>query len=67
MNDNVSTNEARAEAVEAFLLEEAVAFGVVKKVEFKAPRNPNKWGKRLAPWFTDACREARRQLAMALR
>jgi hypothetical protein len=25
---------------------------VVKKIEIKAARNPNKWGKQLTPWFT---------------
>lgn len=54
------TNEQRSDRVEAFLLEEAVAAGVVRKVEVRPGRNPNWWGKRLAPWFTDTCREARR-------
>jgi hypothetical protein len=27
------------------------------------PRNPNKWGKTLAPWFNDTCREAKQELA----
>jgi hypothetical protein len=42
------------------LIEEAVLAGVVKKVELKAPKNPNKWGKTLAPWFTEECREAKK-------
>ena len=46
--------------MEKFLLEEAVAVGVVSKVETCLPRNPNKVHKQLAPWFTDECREARR-------
>lgn len=52
-------NEERAVAVENFLLHAAVTAGVVKKVELRAPRNPNKWGKTLAPWFNDKCRAAK--------
>ena len=66
--DDVSiTNDIRAARVEAFLLDEALAAGVVKKVEMKEPKNPNKWGKTLAPWFTDECREAKRNLAKVRR
>jgi hypothetical protein len=36
---------------------------VVKKIEITTPKNPNKWGKTLAPWFDDKCREAKRELA----
>ena len=45
------TNDARATQVEQFLLRHAELAGVIKKVEITVPRNPNKWGKRLAPWF----------------
>jgi hypothetical protein len=34
----------------------------VKKIAITTPRNPNKWGKTLAPWFNDECREAKREL-----
>jgi hypothetical protein len=61
------SNEERAAAVENFLLQEAVAAGVVKKIQITAPRNPNKWGKTLAPWFNDACRNAKRAMAMTIR
>jgi hypothetical protein len=58
----VSSNEIRAAAVEQFILQEAVLAGVVRKITLSAPRNPNKWGKTLAPWFSDKCREAKRQM-----
>jgi hypothetical protein len=44
-----------------------VDLGVVKKIEIKTPKNPNKWGKQLAPWFTEACREAKKALIAARR
>jgi hypothetical protein len=67
IQDTTCTNDARAAAVENFLLEEAIAAGVVQKVELTLPRNPNKWGKKLAPWFTEECREAKRALTQARR
>jgi hypothetical protein len=57
------TNDERAAAVETFLLEQAVVAGVVKRIKITTPRNPNKWGKTLAPWFTDKCREAKKEMA----
>ena len=45
------------------MLEDALLAGVVKKIEIKEPKNPNKWGKTLAPWYTEECREAKRNLA----
>lgn len=53
--------------MEEFILKEAVNAGVVKRVEIKTPKNPNKWGKKLAPWFTEKCRMAKRALAEARR
>jgi hypothetical protein len=41
--------------------------GVLRKIVLKQPRNPNKWGKTLAPWYTDECRDAKRELATAKR
>ena len=41
--------------------------GVVRKIEIKPPKNPNKLGKQLAPWFTPECREAKRKLMSAKR
>jgi hypothetical protein len=58
-----SSNDDRAVEVEQFILTEAVAAGVVRKIELKAPRNPNKWGKTLSPWFNETCREAKREMA----
>ncbi len=60
-------NDARAAAVEAFILQEAVTAGVVKEIKITAPKNPNKWGKTLAPWINETCREAKRELARAKR
>jgi hypothetical protein len=51
--DDVSiSNDARATRVEEFFLTEAVLAGVVRKIEIRRPRNPNKWSKTLSPWFT---------------
>jgi hypothetical protein len=33
---------------------------VVKKITIQQPKNPNKWGKTLAPWFNEECREAKK-------
>ena len=35
------------------------AAGVVSAYQIKAPLNPNRWGKHLAPWFDDSCRRAK--------
>jgi hypothetical protein len=55
-------NDDRATAVEKYLLDQAVKAGVVKAHRFTMPKNPNKLGKVLAPWFNDNCREAKREL-----
>jgi uncharacterized short protein YbdD (DUF466 family) len=39
--------------------------GVVKEIKISQPKNPNKWGKTLAPWFNEQCREAKKTLANA--
>ena len=44
-------------------MDQAVEAGVVRKTIITPPKNPNKWGKTLAPWFSDNCREAKRELA----
>jgi hypothetical protein len=41
--------------------------GVVKEIKTTQPRNPNKWGKTLAPWYNDDCRSAKQALATAKR
>jgi hypothetical protein len=63
VRDKQKSNEDRAAAVEKLVLEQAIEAGVVKKIQITQPRNPNKWGKTLAPWFNDTCREAKRELA----
>ena len=67
MQDKSLTNEIRSAKVEQFLLDKACELGVVRRVEFSNPTNPNKWGKTLAPWFTEECREAKRARARAVR
>ena len=67
MADNTRSNDDRAAAVERFLLHEAVGAGVVREIKISSSRNPNKWGKTLAPWFTEECREARREMAKSRR
>jgi hypothetical protein len=62
VRDASLSNAARSDAVEAFLLGRAVDLGVVRKSEISKAHNPNKWGKILAPWFDDSCREAKRML-----
>jgi DNA transposition AAA+ family ATPase len=52
-------NDARAAAIEAFLLVEASKAGVVKVIPHRPNKNPNKWAKHLAPWFNENCRNAR--------
>ena len=59
------SNDERATAVEEFLLQEAVSAGVVKEIKITVPKNPNKWGKTLAPWYNKTCREAKREMALA--
>jgi hypothetical protein len=49
------------------LLESAVGAGVIRKIEIRSARNPNKWDKQLAPWFTEECRLLKRQLITARR
>ena len=51
--------------MEDFILQEAVLAGVVKEIKISTPRNPNKWGKTLAPWFTEDCRAAKREMQKA--
>jgi hypothetical protein len=65
--DTSISNDDRAAAVESFILQEAIKAGVVKEIIITSPKNPNKWGKTLAPWFTEECREAKRNMARAKR
>jgi hypothetical protein len=62
VHNTAISNDDRATSVEDFILQEAVLAGVVKKYTISTPRNPNKWGKTLAPWFTEDCRAAKREM-----
>lgn len=61
VEDGALGNAARSDAVEQYLLDQAVEVGVVKKLTPKTPRNPNKWGKTLTPWFNEDCHETRKE------
>ena len=37
----------------------------MKQINFTPPRNPNKWGKTLAPWYNDSCQEAKKKMGEA--
>ena len=63
VNDMESSNEERAAAVENYILQQGIAAGVVKEITITQPRNPNKWGKTLALWFTEDCRDAKKAVA----
>ena len=67
VNSVYDTNEARAASVEEFLLQEAITAGVVKKIELRAHKNPNKWTKKLAPWFNEDCKGAKATWVQARR
>ncbi len=56
VQDNALSNEEKSTAMEKYLLEAGEAAGVIRKCQIRAPLNPNKWGKHLAPWFNDSCR-----------
>lgn len=67
VENEVLSNSERASKLEQFILDQAVEVGVVKKVEFAAARNPNKWNKQMAPWFTESCKVAKQQYIRASR
>jgi hypothetical protein len=46
-------NEMRSAKIEDFLIEQALAVGVVKKKTTRIAANPNRWAKHLAPWYND--------------
>jgi hypothetical protein len=60
-----NSNDLRAAAVEEYILQQAVKAQVVKEIKITIPKNPNKWGKTLAPWFNEECREAKKLLSEA--
>lgn len=49
----------RTAKIEAFLLAEAVAAGVLVVSTRRTAKNPNKWAKHMAPWFNASCKTAR--------
>lgn len=51
--------DALSDKVENFLLTEALARNVVKRVDLKPAANPNRHTKCLAPWFGESCKEAK--------
>ncbi len=59
IDEHTDSNDDRAELVETYILQKAIEAGVVKEVTITQPKNPNKWGKSLAPWYNDECRKAR--------
>lgn len=54
-------NDQRAERIEEYLIAEAVIAGVMTKSIIIAKKNPNKWEKHMAPWFTAECKAAKQQ------
>jgi hypothetical protein len=67
INEGAEDNELRSKKVEAFLLAEATASGVLKVSTKRTSKNPNRWAKHLAPWFNDKCKVARAQYRMAVK
>jgi hypothetical protein len=63
---NVDDNERRTAKIEEFLLDEAVAAGVVTVTTKRTSRNPNRWAKHLAPWFNVKCKDARTRYRQAI-
>jgi hypothetical protein len=39
--------------VEEFLIAEAKDAGVLKSINTKIQKNPNRWAKHMAPWFEE--------------
>jgi hypothetical protein len=52
-------NERRASCIEELFIDEALKAGVIKISKTRKFKNPNRYEKQMAPWFSDACREAR--------
>jgi hypothetical protein len=59
MDRNENDNDARARAIEDFMIAEAQKLGIVKIQRAKRYKNPNRWNKQLTPWFTEQCQETR--------
>jgi len=54
-NQQLTVPEKLAE-FERFMLDQAQRAGVIQEVTIKPARNPNRDGKKLAPWFSHTCR-----------
>lgn len=52
-------NDLRTTKVEAFLIKEAKAAGVINSTIKREQKNPNRWAKHLAPWYEDTCKRAK--------
>ena len=52
-------NDLRAQKIESFLIAEAIKAGVLSTHHISNSRNPNKWDKHLAPWFSEECKIAK--------
>jgi hypothetical protein len=61
------SNEGCTEKLEAFLLEEALAAGVIEVATRRTAKNPNKWAKHMAPWYTTQCKAARARYRAAVK
>ena len=56
LEKNASKIDILDTEVANFFIQEALDIGIITKVEGKAPRNPNRVSKALAPWFSSQCR-----------
>lgn len=52
-------NDERAMKIEEYMMAEAKKIGVVKMGTVRGYKNPNRWEKQLAPWFSEECRDKR--------
>jgi hypothetical protein len=59
MTRYATDNEKRASRIEELFLDEALKAGVIRISKARKFKNPNRYEKQMAPWFTEACREAR--------
>jgi hypothetical protein len=59
MTRYASDNESRANRIEELFIDEALKAGVIKISKKRNFKNPNRYEKQMAPWFSEACREAR--------
>jgi hypothetical protein len=65
LDTHVGDQDLLTSRVEFFFLEQALVCGVIKRQVRRAASNPNKRHKCLAPWFTEACRTAKKAYKLA--